>query len=187
MMIPFANIEKGSVVPVIAMINRWDGRIGFLGGKVEAGETLAEAAAREAHEAHEEAGIDFDVHILEEETYVDLYIADLQPIVSHEFQAGKEPLKTHLFAIEVPKVENLIELMDLAFFDLGETVGVTLVYVGDFGKGKGFPKFLKNQMASSVREELCELILKLNLVPEKELYDMIETAGFEVDKIFCKN
>jgi U8 snoRNA-decapping enzyme len=45
----FKNIKENPSQKIL-MVHRWDGRIGFPGGKVDEGETLVEAAMREVYE-----------------------------------------------------------------------------------------------------------------------------------------
>ncbi len=161
--------QRATKVPAILMLNRWDGRVGFAGGNVDAGETLGQAAVRES---------------IEEINYIVLEDG-LDNICSHNFQAGKQTLSAHLFAKEVT-VEELMFIQQGIHNsrDFGdEILGSVIVLVGDFGRGKGFPNFLKSPMASSVREELVELISSKKLVSEETLAQMCETAGYSISDL----
>ena len=65
-------------------------------------------------------------------------------------------------------------------------MGSNKVLIGDFGRGKGFPNFLKSPMATSVREELVELILFKKLVSKDSLKKMCEVAGFNLNDLLLK-
>lgn len=163
--------QRQTKVPAILLLNRWDGRVGFAGGEVDGDETLAQAAIREA----------------KEEINLVLNECDIEPICSHEFAIGKgKSLRTHLFSKECSAYE-LFEIQKETLVngdDYGsEIMGSNMILVGDFGRGKGFPTFISSPMATSVREELIELILSKNLVSRGELENMVKLSGFDLEEL----
>lgn len=72
-------------VALLGVMVRWDGSFGFVGGKVDAGETLLEAAKRES---------------MEEINYTPAD-GDLKLVCSHSMVHGKFEQNTHLFACRV--------------------------------------------------------------------------------------
>lgn len=153
----------------VLVLNRWDGRSGFLGGNVDQGETIVEGAVRET---------------LEEGNYT-LKEDELKPICSHNFQAGRNTLSTHLFAKEV-SVKELFEIQAniVNGRDYGsEIFGSNIVLLGDFGRGKGLPKYLGTPMATTVKEELMELIISEKLMTEEDLTKCCETAELKLEDL----
>ena len=164
--------QRATEVPAILLLNRWDGRVGFAGGNVDAGETLLQSAARESLE-------EINNVVSEDE---------LTAICSHNFQAGKQTLSTHLFAKEV-SVDELMSIQQNVHTsrDFGDEItGTVLCLVGDFGRGKGFPNFLKSPMATSVKEELIELISTQELVSNSSLEEMCNTAGLSSSELLFR-
>jgi len=164
--------QRETKVPAILMLNRWDGRVGFAGGNVDSGENLFKAACRESFE-------EINHKVIEKE---------LTPICTHKFEIGSKTLSTHLFAKEVSN-EELFSIQQNIHLsrDYGdEILGSVICLVGDFSKGKGFPTFFKTPMATSVKEELIELIYQEELIPVKELENICLSSGFSLDQLLLK-
>lgn len=155
--------QRNTTIPAILFLNRWDGRVGFPGGNVDGNETFKEAAIRESIEE-----IAFRVEK-----------SELHPICSHNFPAGNTTLSTHLYSKEISQNELLdIQLNIVNSGHYGsEVMGSTICLVGDFGRGKGFPAFINSPMASSVKEEIFELLLDRDLLTKEELEKMILTSN----------
>lgn len=80
-------------VALLGVMVRWDGSFGFVGGKVDAGESLIEAAKRESMEEINHRPKD----------------EDLKLVCSHSMVHGKFEQNTHLYACEVTP-EKLYEI-----------------------------------------------------------------------------
>jgi len=76
-------------VALLGVMVRWDGSFGFVGGKVDPGETLLEAAKRESWEEINHTPKD----------------GDLKLVCSHSMVDGKFVQNTHLYACEVTPEE----------------------------------------------------------------------------------
>ena len=110
--------QQNTEVPIVLMLNRWDGRVGFIGGNVDNEESLIEAALRESKE---------------EINLSNVNESDLEPIVTHNFKAGSKTLSTHLFVKEVSleefsKIQN--EIPNSKEFGV-EVMGSNKVLIGD--------------------------------------------------------
>jgi 8-oxo-dGTP pyrophosphatase MutT (NUDIX family) len=135
--------------PAVIMIDRWDGRVGFPGGTVDAGETLLEALRRE----------------IKEEIGIKVRLEQVSGICSFD---GK--LTTHLYGLEVTEVEfmhiyyhilngfsrsillHAYEEGDDSHF-LSEITGIKIVPILEHG-GKGVNLFLENKFAGSSKEDM---------------------------------
>ena len=134
----------------VLMNNRWDGCIGFPGGKVDGDETLTQAAMRE---------------VLEE---VNFEIADpdkLIPIATHTVREG---LNVHLFGIEISTTDRdfILENAHKGADSSAEVEGVMFKQIStreiyERWKAKAF-------LARSVPEEFDLLLDKMDLKFVKE-------------------
>lgn len=172
--IPKSEQEKS--FSAILMLNRYDMRLGFIGGMIDTingkTESIAQAVQREALE-------EANINIFERKY-------QLKPICSHEFS-----IITHLSAIELDTFEELKEIqksiLNAPHYG-SEITGSTIVYLTSFKgeKNLGLGQLLKASMASSVFEELICLILKENLMPEEELVGILEKSGYDSDLIITE-
>lgn len=139
--------SKETTVPLLLMIDRWDGCKGFIGGIVEEGETLIQAAIRE----------------LKEEMGYDLKNED---ILSQEFISSHEMINlvTHLTAIEVSfeKLKEIMASLVNAEHYLSEVSGVSAIQFINYPHKKSFDKFINSSFAPSVKEEIVDLVLAKN-------------------------
>jgi len=165
---------RNEVVPAILLLNRYDGRLGFIGGFMDEKEdgtmeTIVEGTLRE----------------LKEETTIVLEEGQLKEQCSHEFG-----IVAHLNSHEVNSLDELItmqkQLMDSEHYG-SEITGSTLCYVGQFNERKntGLGMFLQNNLASSVREELVQLIINENLMSIDKLDSIVKQAGFDLEKLLA--
>lgn len=148
--------DSGKIINVVVMQNRWDGRYGFAGGKVDGNETLIEAARRELAE---------EINVTKEETAG----FNFEEVCTHEFSIGGEKtMNTHLYMVKV-NLEDLKGIMARSFSSehiISENCGNVFVHLENY-KNKGFNQFIKNNFASSVKEEL--VILARHLSPNLEI------------------
>lgn len=152
---PYVNYSKPisgdrrRAIPRVLMQVRWDGLIGFPGGKVDPGETLRQACVREARE---EIGIEIPESVP-------------VPVCSHllgNFAA-------HLYAIEVGcdvfrrAVRGAWDAEDAE----AEVCGVITPNIEFTGPDTGIAAIFKAPMAFSARRELLLLIERLGLLGEE--------------------
>jgi len=139
--------DKNVIIPLVLMLNRWDGRTGFPGGNVDANEDLADALVRE----------------VDEEISFSLDSSKLIPVCSHSFA-----INTHLYAYYVDETMLLTIAKNIYSADdfVAEITGFNLVQLATFGR-KGLPMFLQNNFATSVKEEL-EIVLGLLNIKKEE-------------------
>lgn len=139
--------EKQIVVPLVLMIDRWDGCKGFIGGIVEKNETLLQAAIRELKEE-----VGYDLHNEE--------------ILSQEFISSYEmdSLVTHLTAIEVSfdKLKQIMSSLNNAEHYLSEVSGISAIQFINYSHKKSFDNFINSVFAPTVKEEIIDLILAKN-------------------------
>lgn len=158
------------VIPTCLMINRADGTLGFIGGKVEEGETLEQAAIREVQEE-----IGHTVAIT------------LEEIVAHDIGG----ITTHAFAAQM-SYEELRHIqrdaLDAMHFG-SEVTGLFLPHLIDYdaavGKGGGIAPLLASNMAPSVREELVHLLLKKDIFTKEELASLAQKAGYSLENLLA--
>ena len=134
---------RETVVPLVLMLQRWDGVKGFVGGEVEAGESLKEAVVRECQE---EIGLVLNAS----------EIAAARLVSSHQMKSRV----THLMVVEVSP-ERMVEAVkgaaDAEHF-MSETVSVMPVQFMNYPHKKAFDNFIQNKFASTVKEEIADLI-----------------------------
>jgi len=171
---PYLNYEGVSselrerAIPTCIMLMRDDGKMGFVGGRVEEGETLEEAAIREVSEEINASGS-----------------FDLEPIVAHDIGT----MTTHAFAAEV-SYDALLEMqkkaIDAQHFG-SEIVGVFLPHIIDFeeiyGNWGGIQNIVQGAMAPSVREEFFHFLVKKNILPQSTLEGIAKKAGYSLSKL----
>lgn len=134
---------RETVVPLVLMLQRWDGVKGFVGGEVEAGESLKEAVVRECQE---EIGLVLNAS----------EIAAARLVSSHQTNSRV----THLMAVEVSS-ERMVEAVKGAAgaeHFMSETVSVMPVHFINYSHKKAFDNFIQNNFASTVKEEIADLI-----------------------------
>lgn len=158
---------KKTKTSYILLLLRWDGTFGFPGGFVGdnlENETILDALGRELEE---EAGL-----------RVEDYNLTLEPVVSHQIE---ERGIVSLYAGEVSNrdFEKIVELVNYAEHMNSEVLGAVKVplYIGR--KNSGLPKFLLNNFAPSVKEELIELIVQKSLMPIDDLKKACEFANID--------
>ncbi|MBE0492465.1 MAG: NUDIX hydrolase [Sulfurospirillum sp.] len=140
--------------PAVIMIDRWDGRIGFPGGGMEADEPILDALKRE----------------IKEEIGISIKKEKVHPISSHEWK-----ICTHFYGLEVNELEflhiyyhilnNFSRSILLHAYEEGdqsrfmsETTGIKIVPIIEHAS-KGINKFLDNSFAGATKNDF-EIFLK---------------------------
>lgn len=126
----------------IALVFRWDCRFGFPGGLVDDGETLLQAAVREAKEE-----INFDVS----EDRLTL-------LTTHQV---KDDLNAHFFICSITEEERdyIAKTAPLACHYGSEMAGVVFIQCVKGHQGKGVEQFLEtNILAPAVKQEIKALM-----------------------------
>lgn len=142
------HLYKNKETQMLLFINRWDGRIGFPGGRVDEGEQLIEALERE---------------VFEEINYNIKDSLNLELICSHNIKDKNKDKTCHLYHLEVSNNE-LKEIMKNSFDALdfiNETNGVFVTHLDTYGE-KGLKAFFKNNLVDTVLEETLLLNKQFN-------------------------
>ena len=140
----------------ILLLMRWDGRLGFPGGRVDPGEELIDAALREVRE---------EIHFLlvngaspqERATQQGQLRQRLQPIGAHELRAG---FTAHFLSCEITPAERdyIRANSHLALHANAEVAGVNFVHCFDL-PNKGLSSLLEHGLfVPGVRDELAWLL-----------------------------
>lgn len=137
---------KQTVVPLVLMLQRWDGKQGFIGGEVEEGESLKDAVERECLE---EIGLMLN----------DSELKSAKLISSHQ----TEKQVTHLMTISISPelMQEAVKGFSKAEHFMSETAGVMSIHFINYPHKKAFDNFIKNNFASTVKEEIADLISAL--------------------------
>ncbi len=151
---PHINVprtQRGQV-PLVVMLLRWDGFIGFPGGRVEPGEDLLTALRRELFE-----------EIACEKEYRN---ATLEPLCSLATDAGDRHIHCYEYKLECDKcIQRVIHRAPLARGFLKEVQGAFAVQVAHFESGGGIMDFLQNKFRATAKMELEHLIRTYKWLP----------------------
>lgn len=142
---------RAAKYPLVLMMNRWDGKIGFVGGFREGDESLEDCAR---HELAEEAGI------------VDLPPARLRGLCTHE----AEKIVVHLFHVDLGDLsKDALRAFLHAAVKAPHAIAegsAFWAHLGDYGRGKGLHTLLgASTLALAVKEELEAVLGELGLGP----------------------
>ena len=154
--------KRQRVVPTCVMINRYDGKMGFVGGFVEPKESLEEAVRREVKEE-----IGYSISL------------PLKEVVAHEL----DNITTYSFALKLPYLELLrIQQEALKAPHFGsELTGVFLAHLYDYGGQRGLVNLMGNNLAPSVREEMMHFLLQTDIFSKEQLSVLCRRAHFDLD------
>lgn len=136
--------DRGRKIPLVLMLLRWDGCIGFPGGKVDAGETLMQAFCRELSEE-----INFIPH-------------EINATLLCSFTDETDNMHIHCFEYQVSEylLREIIQDASEAEHFLAETQGVFAAQIAEFKGRGGFSEFRKNNFKATAGMELDFLVKK---------------------------
>lgn len=137
-----SSTKRNTVIPLVLFSNRWDGRIGLLGGLIDEGENIKDTAFREIVE---EAGFTPEKD-------------NLQYVSTHE----NAEIKTHLFCLQVnfETFKNIIRNQVQADHFLTE-VSLFGVHFINYEHRLSFDNFMKNHFPATVKSQIKDLVLFL--------------------------
>jgi ADP-ribose pyrophosphatase YjhB (NUDIX family) len=127
---------RASLFPLVLMMHRWDGAIGFVGGFIDKGRSIEEQAEIEA----------------EEEVGVDRHKITLLPLIAHE----TDRMVVNLYRLDVSddSVYGWIEEASLADHSVAEG-NAFWAHLADYGRGAGWERLRNsNSLSTAVGEEL---------------------------------
>jgi U8 snoRNA-decapping enzyme len=129
-------------VPLVLMVHRWDGTIGFPGGIVEEGENIRQALLREIME---EIGHD-----------ITAYRNDAEFVCSHHVSSS---LETHLFALKISFEEyrTIMQNFPQSKHVLSEITGLISPHFRNYPDHRVFNQFLNSNFAPGVKDEILAL------------------------------
>ncbi len=138
-----SEVLKKTLVPVVLMVQRWDGLQGFAGGEVEEGESLKDAVERECFE---EIGLMLN----------DSELESAKLVSSHQ----TEKQVTHLMTISISPelMQEAVKGFSKAEHFMSEIIAVMPIHFINYPHKKAFDNFVKNNFASTVKEEIADLI-----------------------------
>lgn len=135
-------------IPLVLMISRWDGYLGFPGGYCDDGETLPETAIREAYE-------ELGVVLTEDEK------RKMKIVSQHEIKDGNLFVVLYSLEIDFIRMMQVVDNVKYAPHYLSEVCGVILQQFQSFdmrdGRKKGLNQFVKHNFAPTVVEQLKDL------------------------------
>lgn len=131
--------KRHTIIPLVLFSNRWDGRVGLLGGMIDDNEDLLATAIREIKE---ESG----------------YIPDSSKL-QYVSENSTSELKTHLFCLEVnfDTFKDIIRNQVDAQHFLTE-VSLFGVHFINYAHRLSFDNFMKNHFPATVKSQIKDLI-----------------------------
>lgn len=137
-------------IPSVYMVMRWDGTLGFFGGRVDPGETIEQAAVREVFE---EANLDIDPEAL-----------------VHISTTGNDRVDNHLFGyvVTAAKFEAIAREAPLAEHYWSECQGILPIKLAKTGERACFTKILEQKHVDNSWERLQEVFDKYGVEYHKE-------------------
>lgn len=131
--------KRLTVIPLVLFSNRWDGRIGLLGGIIDEGEDILSTAIRE----------------IKEESGYSPNALNLQYVSEN----STPELKTHLFCLEVnfDTFKEIIKNQVEAEHFLTE-VSLFGVHFINYAHRLSFDNFMKNHFPATVKSQIKDLI-----------------------------
>lgn len=131
--------KRHTIIPLVLFSNRWDGRIGLLGGMIDDNEDILYTAIREIEE---ESG----------------FIPD-QTKLQYVSANSTNELKTHLFCLEVTfdTFKSIIKNQTEAEHFLTE-VSLFGVHFINYAHRLSFDNFMKNHFPATVKSQIKDLI-----------------------------
>lgn len=146
--------KRKSTIPLVLMLSRWDGKIGFIGGHIDEGETPLSCVIRELQE---EIG-----YSLPEE-----FIHNVNFVCCHSLKNHK----TYLYTLKVNEVtfRNILKGQHEAVHYLAEGTAFASHFI-NYPHNPSFTYFMRNHFAPTVKEEIYELVKYLGWIDTYHLF-----------------
>lgn len=142
----YNSINGPKNIPIVLSVARHDGRIGFIGGKVEPGETLKEALKREVME---EAGIQINVK---------------KAIPLTTYDVGTANIHSFKYEVSYSNLKKLVwKILNTERFGT-EITGFALNHINKYINEGGYEQLLEQNWISTGKMELEELIKQEGLL-----------------------
>lgn len=145
--------KKSYILPLVIMLNRWDGKIGFIGGHVDDGETVLDCIIRETKEE-----IGFSIS------------DNLQKNITFICSKQMNDLTTHLYALKVNEdiFRTILSEQHKSMHFLAEGTATAIHFV-NYPHNKSFDNFMQNNFAPTVKEEIYDFVKKLGWIEKYHL------------------
>lgn len=134
--------KKNYVLPLVIMLNRWDGKIGFIGGNIDDNEDDLTCIVRETEE---EIGYTISQDLQKQIFFV----------CSHTY----ENKTTSLYALKVDETtfKEILKSQHNALHYLSEGTASAIHFV-NYPHNASFDNFMQNNFAPTVKEEIFSLV-----------------------------
>lgn len=149
-----SEAKKQTIIPLVIMMNRWDGKIGFIGGQVDPGEDVLTALVREVKE---ETGFELTSH----------HVSSIKKVSSSFYNENK----ISFFELSLNKNDFnlLLSQQHLAEHYLTEGHLMTVHFI-NYEHMPSFNNFIQNNFSATAKDEIYQLISHLNW---SEKYNLI--------------
>lgn len=136
------NDKRNYILPMVIMLNRWDGKIGFIGGHIDDNEDHLSCIVRETQE---EIGYTISQNLAKEIFFV----------CSHTYMHNS----TNLYALKVSEdiFREILMSQHKAEHFLTEGTASAIHFV-NYPHNKSFENFMQNNFAPTVKEEIYHLV-----------------------------
>lgn len=158
--------DKETIIPMVLMINRWDGYMGFPGGKVDPKDYINGELSLETLKT----GLKRE--LVEEIAFFDVDESKLEILCSLYHTNDNVYIHNFTYEVEYEEFKNIIKNSNRSIHFITEINSCFPVHLITYRGNKGLPITLKQEMCATSKYELLQILKKLDIkIPKIETFD----------------